>query len=62
VFGSPRYIAPEQAISSAGAVPQSDLYSLGVILFEMFTGQVPFDASDPLDLAMKHLSDPQRPA
>jgi serine/threonine protein kinase len=58
VFGSARYVAPEQAISSAGAVPQSDLYSLGVMVFEMFTGQVPFDASDPLDIAMKVLSDP----
>lgn len=55
VFGSPHYLAPEQAISSAQAVPQSDLYSLGIILFEMFTGKFPFDAPDPLDIAMLHI-------
>lgn len=55
VFGSPHYLAPEQAISSAQALPQSDLYSLGVILFETFTGKLPFDAPDPLDIAMLHI-------
>lgn len=57
VFGSPHYVAPEQAISSAGAVPQSDQYSVGVILYEMFTGHLPFDASEALDIAMKHMSE-----
>lgn len=57
IFGSPQYIAPEQAVSSAGAVPQSDLYSIGVILYELFTGQVPFDAEHPMDLAMMHMSE-----
>lgn len=61
VFGSPHYIAPEQAISSAGAVPQSDQYSVGIILYQMFTGQVPFDAADPLDIAMLHMSEPPAP-
>lgn len=58
VFGSPHYIAPEQAISSARAVPQSDLYSLGVILYEMFTGVLPFDAADPMDIAIQHMNTP----
>ncbi|MDM8528390.1 protein kinase [Anaerolineales bacterium HSG24] len=57
IFGTPHYIAPEQAISSAGAVPQSDLYAIGVMMYEMFTGVVPFDGSDPLDVAMKHMTD-----
>ncbi len=57
IFGSPHYIAPEQAISSADAVPQSDLYAVGVILFEMFTGELPFDAQEPLDVAMQHMSE-----
>lgn len=57
VFGSPHYIAPEQAISSAGAVPQSDLYALGIILYEMLTGHVPFDADEPLEVAMLHMSE-----
>lgn len=61
IFGSPHYIAPEQAMSSAGATPQSDLYSLGVIVYEMFTGQLPFDAPDPLDIALLHMSEPPRP-
>ncbi|MFC1976249.1 serine/threonine-protein kinase, partial [Chloroflexota bacterium] len=61
IFGSPYYIAPEQAISSAGVVPQSDFYSVGVILYEMFTGQVPFDADTPVDVAMLHMSEPPRP-
>ncbi len=58
VFGSPHYVAPEQAISSAGAVPQSDQYSVGIILYEMFTGELPFDASEALDIAMMHMSEP----
>ncbi|MCA9894343.1 MAG: serine/threonine protein kinase [Anaerolineae bacterium] len=57
-FGSPHYIAPEQAISSAGAVPQSDLYALGVVIYEMLTGHVPYDASDLLDIAMMHMNAP----
>ena len=63
VFGSPRYIPPEQAMSSANVVPQSDLYSVGVILYEMFTGIAPFDADDPLEIAMKHMSEiPKSPS
>ncbi len=58
VFGSPHYIPPEQAISSAGSVPQSDQYSVGVMLYQMFTSQVPFDAPEPLDIAMMHMSEP----
>ncbi len=58
VFGSPHYIAPEQAVSSAGATPQSDLYAVGVILYEMLTGLVPFDAEDPLAIAVKHVHEP----
>ena len=55
VFGSPLYIAPEQAMSSANAVPQSDLYSLGVILYEMLVGKLPFNDSSPASLAIKHI-------
>ncbi|PIE79820.1 MAG: hypothetical protein CSA11_10595 [Chloroflexi bacterium] len=61
VFGSPRYVAPEQAMSSAAAVPQSDLYALGIILYEMLTNQVPFDAKDPLHVAMMQMSDAPPP-
>jgi serine/threonine protein kinase len=61
IFGSPHYIAPEQAISSAGAGPKSDLYSIGIILYEMFTGKWPFDAENPMDIAMMHMTDDPRP-
>ncbi|HLF03073.1 MAG TPA: protein kinase, partial [Anaerolineales bacterium] len=56
VVGTPHYIAPEQARHSADAVPQSDLYSLGVILYEMLTGAVPFDDPSPTTLALQHLT------
>jgi serine/threonine protein kinase len=61
IFGSPFYIAPEQAISSANATMQSDLYSAGVILYELITGRVPFIADNPLDVAMLHMTEPPRP-
>lgn len=57
-LGTPHYMAPEQVRSSANVVPQSDLYALGVILYEMFTGRVPFEADDAVDVAILHLSEP----
>jgi len=53
VWGSPQYFSPEQA---AGGPPStaSDVYSLGIILFEMLTGQLPFQASSPSELARLH--------
>ncbi|MEW5960219.1 MAG: serine/threonine-protein kinase [Chloroflexota bacterium] len=60
-FGTPDYIAPEQARSSFNVVPQSDLYALGVILYEMFTGTLPFEAKEPLDVAMLHMTEPPPP-
>jgi serine/threonine protein kinase len=55
VLGTPHYVSPEQSVSSAQVVPQSDLYSLGVILYEMFTGQLPFDSENLLDVAIMHV-------
>ncbi len=57
IFGSPHYVAPEQAISSASVVPQSDLYAVGVVLYEMFTGQRPFEGAAPLEIAMKQMGE-----
>jgi serine/threonine protein kinase len=60
-FGSAHYIAPEQAISSADAVPQSDLYSLGVVLYQLMVGKVPFDDPSAMSVALKHLRDAPLP-
>ncbi len=61
IFGTPHYMAPEQAMSSAGVTPQSDLYAMGVILYEMLTGEVPFDAANAMDMALLHMSEPPPP-
>ena len=60
-FGSVHYIAPEQAISSAEAVPQSDQYSLAIAAYELLTGRVPFDDASAMSIALKHISDPPPP-
>lgn len=58
VFGSAHYVAPEQARRSSAATPQSDLYSLGVMLFELLTGRVPFDDPSPTSVAIQHITMP----
>lgn len=58
VFGSAHYIAPEQARRSSDAIPQSDLYSLGILLYEMLTGIVPFDDPSPTAVALQHITQP----
>lgn len=60
-FGSAHYIAPEQAVSSAQAVPQSDLYSLGIVLYEMLTNRVPFNDPAAMVVALKHISEEPPP-
>lgn len=61
VFGSANYISPEQARNSAEAVPQSDLYSLGVMLYEMLVGQLPFDDPSFTTVAIQHITTPPPP-
>jgi eukaryotic-like serine/threonine-protein kinase len=61
IFGSSEYMSPEQAISSSKVTPQSDLYSVGVIGYEMFTNRLPFKSENPMEVALKHINDPPPP-
>ncbi len=54
VLGSVYYLSPEQAAGQP-VTPQSDLYSLGVVLFEMLTGKLPYDGNTPMEVARQHL-------
>ena len=60
VFGTAGYISPEQALGESVS-PASDLYSLGVILYEMLTGELPYTADNPMAVCMKHVTEPLRP-
>ncbi len=56
-WGTSTYIAPEQAIGQPVS-PATDIYSLGIILFEMLTGRVPFAGDEPVQVALAHLQQP----
>lgn len=60
-IGSVHYFSPEQA--KGGYVDErSDIYSLGITMYEMSTGIVPFDADSPISVALQHLNEPAKPA
>jgi eukaryotic-like serine/threonine-protein kinase len=62
VMGTPQYLSPEQA-QGFEVTPVSDLYSIGVILYEALTGRVPFEGESAVAVAMKQVSEtPQRPS
>jgi serine/threonine protein kinase len=58
--GSPAYMAPEQ-IKAQPVTPQTDIYSLGIVLYELLTGELPFQASTPFEMMFKHVNDPVPP-
>jgi len=55
--GTPEYMAPEQG-TGVGIDGRADIYSLGIVLFEMVTGQVPYTADTPMAIVLRHLNDP----
>ena len=58
VIGTPQYMSPEQCSQDAEIDARSDIYSFGVILYEMLVGHVPFSGDSPTMVMMKHLQEP----
>ncbi|MFO0710780.1 MAG: serine/threonine-protein kinase [Sandaracinus sp.] len=60
VFGTPEFMSPEQARGEK-LDGRSDIYSLGVIMYELLTGKLPFDANQPMEFIQKHIKEPPLP-
>ncbi len=61
VFGTPPYMSPEQAQSARDLTPATDLYSLGIIFYELLTGRLPFFGESPVEIMTKHMEEPPPP-
>jgi len=57
VMGSVHYLPPEQA-SGKGSTIQSDIYSMGILMYELLTSKLPYKGDNPVEIALKHLKDP----
>lgn len=57
ILGTPQYMAPEQAMSSRSATPQTDVYSLGICVYEMLTNTIPFSGDMPINVVLQHIQD-----
>ncbi len=60
VFGTPEFMSPEQARGET-LDGRSDIYSLGIILYELLTGKLPFDAKQPMEFIQRHIKEPPIP-
>src|SRR5205807_1585765 len=60
IMGTAQYLSPEQAQGHAVS-PASDIYAVGVVLYELLTGRVPFDAESAVTIALKHVSEAPTP-
>ncbi|RAL20035.1 hypothetical protein DL240_19200 [Lujinxingia litoralis] len=58
VFGTPHYMSPEQAQGKREIGPAADVYAMGVMFYELFSGEPPFDAEAPLSVLFMHINDP----
>jgi len=61
VLGTPKYLSPEQAKGATSVDGRADLYALGIVLYEMLTGRVPFSADTPFAVLLQHLQSPPTP-
>ena len=61
VFGTPHYMAPEQAQGAKEVGPRADIYAVGIMLYELITGQAPYDAPTPLAVLLMHINEPLPP-
>jgi serine/threonine-protein kinase len=58
IIGTPQYMSPEQCSQASAIDARSDIYSLGIIIYELLTGHVPFTGDSPTAIMMKHLQEP----